>query len=267
MPEGPDPQWETVKVEVANNLATVTLNRPDRMNAISLGLLRDGRGVLKALLHRDDVRAVLIKGAGQGFCSGVDLTAPKPGVDPNDPDEMLRDYHLPFFQLLREFPKPTVAAVHGPCIGAGLSLALGCDIVVAARSAYFLAAFINIGLAPDTGASWLLQRAVGDVRARGMLMLGERVAAPQAFDWGMIWKCVEDDALEAEAGAIAQKLADGPLVAHRQLKKLMRNVTGASWRDHVLAEADAQSIARASADAREARAAFREKRKPLFTGE
>lgn len=258
--------YEILMLDVVDNLATITLNRPDKMNALSVGLLNEGQQALKSLLHRDDVRAVLIRAAGKGFCSGVDLTAPKPGIDPNDPDAMLRDHHLPLFQLLREFPKPTVAAVHGPCVGAGLSLALGCDIVVAARSAYFLAAFINIGLAPDTGASWLLQRAVGEVRARGMLMLGERIPAPQAAEWGMIWKCVEDEELAAAAEAIARKLANGPVVAHRQTKRLMRDVSLTSWRDHALAEADAQSIARASEDAKEARAAFIGKRDPVFTG-
>lgn len=262
----PTRAFETIRLDIADNVATITLDRPEKLNAISLGLLKDLHAALKSLLHRDDVRALLLTGEGRSFSAGVDLTAPKPGVNPNDPDEMLRDHHLPMFQLLRELPIPTIAAVNGPVIGAGLSLALNCDIVLAARSAYFLAAFVNLGLGPDTGASWLLQRALGDTRARAMLLLGQRVPAEQAEAWGMIWRVLDDDALMDEARAMALSFGRGPRIAHREIKRLMRTASVSSWRDHVLAEGESQAVARATEDAREARLAFREKRKPVFVG-
>jgi 2-(1,2-epoxy-1,2-dihydrophenyl)acetyl-CoA isomerase len=225
------------------------------------------REAMKSLAPRKDVRVLLLTGEGELFCAGADLTAPKVGLNPDDPDESLRDYHLPMYQLLRELPFPTLAGLNGPAIGAGISLALCCDVVVAARSCYFQAAFVNIGLAPDTGASWVLHQSLGEAKARGMIMLGERISAEQAEQWGMIWKVVDDDRLSAEVAAIATKFATGPRVAYRHIRRLTREASRNSWRDHVLLEAESQSIVRASADAKEARLAFREKRKPAFTGE
>src|SRR5207244_2377419 len=155
--------------------------------------------------------------AGRAFSAGLDLTAPRP----EDREAPMRDYFLPVCRQLKDLPVPSVAAVQGACVGAGMSLALNCDVVVAARSAYFMAAFVNIGLVPDTGASWLIPQALGAARATGMLLLGEKLPAPKAEEWGLIWKCVEDDQLAAEADAVAAKLAAGPSKTYDRIKRMV----------------------------------------------
>lgn len=259
-------EYETIKVEISAGVARLTLARPDKFNAISIGMIGELTVALKAMKLNKDIRVLVLAHEGRGFCSGLDLTAPRPGVNPDDPEELLRDHFVPMFQLLRDLPFPTLSVIKGAAVGAGLSLALSCDIILAGPSAYFQSAFVNIGLVPDTGASWLLQRAIGENRARAMMMLGEKVSAQKAEDWGLVWKCLDDEDLDAEVAAMAQKFATGPRVAYQQMRGLMRDVSRNSWDDQVHAEAQAQKVARASHDAQEARVAFREKRKPVFTG-
>lgn len=257
---------QTIRYEAAGAVGRITLNRPDRLNALTFQLIDELHLVLRRIAAgRDGIRAVVITGAGRGFSSGADLMAPRPS-DPEDPKENLRDYYNPAFQLLKNLPMPTIAAVNGPCAGAGMSLALTCDIVLAARSAYFLAAFVNIGLVPDAGSSWLLPHRIGSAKATGMMMLGEKVPAEQAEQWGLIWKCLPDEELLPEADKMAQKLATGPTKSHGLIKQLIRASAQNSLPSQMLMESELQAQARASEDVAEARKAFAEKRSPVFKG-
>ena len=258
--------FETIRYEIAGGVGRITLNRPDRLNALTYPMIEELHRVFRRIAAATDgVRALVITGAGRGFSSGADVLAPRP-EDPAEPKESLRDYYNPAYQLLRSLPVPTIAAVNGPCAGAGMSLALTCDIVVAARSAYFLAAFVNIGLVPDAGASWLLTQRLGAARAAGMMLLGERISAEQAQAWGLIWQCVPDAELEATAEALARKLASGPTVAHGFIKQLVRSADANALPVQMQMESELQARVRSTEDVAEARRAFAEKRAPVFKG-
>ena len=258
--------FETIRYEVSGAVGRITLNRPDRLNALTYQLIDELHLVLRRIAAgKDAIRTVVITGAGRGFSSGADLIAPR-AADPENPKESLRDYYNPAYQLLKNLPMPTIAAVNGPCAGAGMSLALTCDIVIAARSAYFLAAFINVGLVPDAGASWLLPNRIGSARATGMMLLGEKVPAEQAENWGLIWKCVPDDELLPETDKLAHRLAAGPSKSHGLIKQLIRAAGQNSLPSQMQLESELQALARASADVAEARKAFAEKRSPAFKG-
>jgi len=256
--------FETLILSVEEGVATLTLNRPAALNALSQQALVELRAALKQLIGARDVRCLVLTGAGRGFCTGVDLTAPREGLNPSDPDEFLRDYFVPPFQLLADLSIPTIAAVNGPCAGAGMSLALSCDIVVAAQSAYFLQPFVNIGLVPDLGSSWLLPHLVGKARAAGAILLGEKVPAQTAQAWGLIWKCVPDGDLGDEVTQMSRKLATGATLSHDLAKSLLRQAFGNDLNTQMRREVEYQRTAIASADFREAKAAFIEKRKPVF---
>jgi 2-(1,2-epoxy-1,2-dihydrophenyl)acetyl-CoA isomerase len=258
--------FETIRYEVAGGVARITLNRPDRLNALTYQMIEELHLVLRRIASgKDAVRAAVITGAGRGFSSGADVIAPRP-EDPENPKQSLRDYYNPAYQLLKDLPVPTIAAVNGPCAGAGMSLALTCDIVLAARSAYFLAAFVNIGLVPDAGASWLLPHRIGSAKAAGMMLLGEKIPAEQAEHWGLIWKCVPDEELSSEADRLAHKLATGPTKSYGFIKQLARAAGQNSLPSQMQLEGELQELARASDDAAEARKAFAEKRPAAFKG-
>lgn len=257
--------YETLKFDVAEGLATVTLNRPDRLNAVSLQMCDELRAVVLRIRADASVRALLLTGSGRGFCSGADQGPPNV-PPPDDPDLLVRDYFNPLYSMIADLPVPKVAAVNGVAAGAGMSLALTFDIVLAARSAYFLPAFINQALVPDSGGSWQVTRAIGSARANGFLMLNRRLPAQQAADWGLVWECVEDDVLMERARALALELAAGPTVALAQTVRLTGLAGRNSLSDQLQAEMDAQRLARGTQDRQEARRAFSEKRKPVFTG-
>jgi len=258
--------FESIRYEVSDAIGRITLHRPDRLNALTMPMMEELQVVLRRIAAgRDGVRALVITGAGRGFSSGADVLVPRP-EDPDDPKESLRDYYIPTYQILKNLQIPTVAAVNGPCAGAGMSLALTCDVVLAARSAYFLAAFVNIGLVPDAGASWLLPRRIGDAKATAMMLLGERIPAEQAEQWGLVWKCVADEELMPETEKLARKLASGPTKTYGLIKQLIRASDQNSLPSQAQMEGELQNVVRATEDVAEARKAFAEKRPPVFKG-
>jgi 2-(1,2-epoxy-1,2-dihydrophenyl)acetyl-CoA isomerase len=244
-------------------VARITLNRPASLNALNAAMLDEIRQAVGGL-PSSGARALLITGEGRAFSSGADLAAS--GTLPDDVGAALEAHFNPLIEALFALPIPIVAAVNGAAAGAGCSLALSADIVIAARSAYFLQAFVNIGLIPDAGATWLLPRLVGRARALEMMMLGERISAEQALEWGMIARVVEDAALAAEASALAERLARGPTVAHGLIRRLAREADRLPLSDALAAERDAQREAGRTQDFRGAVMAFLQKEPPSFGG-
>jgi len=227
---------------------------------------------LAAALERareDDVRAVLITGAGRAFSSGADLGEQRAGTEAGgvpDLSALLRDLYNPSILAIRELPKPVVAAVNGPAAGIGCALALACDLVVAAESAFFLLAFVNIGLVPDGGATATVPGRIGAARAAEMAMLGERIPAPTALEWGLINRVVPDDELAGAAEALVKHLAGGPTIAFGRIKELLNRSLYPDLAGQLDAEANAQGEQGRTADFVEGVLAFTEKRPPRFTG-
>jgi len=257
--------YQHILAAMQGDVLVLTLNRPERLNAAPPALFDELR---TALADLGGARAVLIAGAGRAFCSGADVGGGALGSD--DPGETtyaaLTEHYNPTIAAIATLGVPVVSAVRGPAAGIGCSLALAADFCVAGESAYFLQAFVNIGLVPDGGASWMLPRLIGRARAAEMMMLGERVSAARALDWGMIHKVVADDALDAEALALATRLAAGPTVALGLMRRALGTALDTDYASAMLAEADAQRTARGSADSMEGGMAFLQKRRPNFTG-
>ena len=259
--------YETIRLDIADAVATITLNRPERLNAAPPAMFDEIGAALKSL-PAAGARAVLITGAGRAFCSGADLAGrgdQSVALGEGAWRALTGSFH-PLMLLLANLPLPVVAAVNGPAAGIGCSLALAADFTVAARSAYFLQAFVNIGLVPDGGASWMLARLVGKARATEMMLLGERVPAEKALDWGMIHKVTTDDSLDAEAIALAERLAAGPTVAMGLIRRQIRHAYETDYAAAMLQEAENQRHVRGTADSMEGGMAFLQKRKPQFTG-
>ena len=257
--------YETITLDVSDDIATITLNRPDRLNAASLQMADD---INLALHSLNGARALVITGAGRAFCSGADLQARGGGsISGGDASYVaLTRHYNPTMMTLAKLNIPVITAVNGPAAGVGCSIGLCGDFVLAGKSGYFLQAFVNIGLVPDGGASWMLPRMVGKARATEMMMLGEKIWGEKAAEWGLIYKCVEDEALQAEARALAARLAAGPTLAYGVMR---RNILSALENDYAAAlnaEAEGQRIAGSSADAMEGGLAFLQKRKPAFKG-
>jgi len=244
-------------------VATITLNRPDNLNALSSAMLDEIRAAVESL-PGSGARALLLTGEGRGFSSGADLASG--GGLPEDVGAALEAHFNPLVEALFACPLPVVAAVNGPCAGAGCSLALAADIVIAGRSAYFLQAFVNIGLIPDAGATWLLPRLAGRARAMEMMMLGERIPADKAAEWGLISRVVEDEALASEAAALAGRLAEGPTIAYGLLRRLAREAEQSSLTEALAAERIAQREAGHTEDFRNAVFAFLQRQQPRFNG-
>jgi enoyl-CoA hydratase/carnithine racemase len=251
--------------EQQGSVAILTLNNPEQYNALSLQMLAELRTELRAVQADSGVRAIMLTGAGKGFCSGAQF-----GGDLFDRGEavgaLIRETVNPIFEQMRHSPIPIVVAVNGPAAGAGVGLALAGDIVLAAHSARFVLSFARLGAALDAGTSASLQRAIGVPRARALALLGEPLAAETAAQWGLIWKCVEDDALTHEAMDLAQKLARGPAVSLGLIKKQIEIGWGSSLDEVLHNEAAAQASAFATEDLREGAAAFVQKRPPVFVG-
>jgi 2-(1,2-epoxy-1,2-dihydrophenyl)acetyl-CoA isomerase len=257
---------QPVLVSTADGVMTITLNRPEKLNAF----VREMHGLLREALTQaegdETVRALLLTGAGRGFCAGQDLSE----RDMNDPNLDLGGgldaSYNPFIRRLRALPKPVVCAVNGVAAGAGANIALAGDLVLAARSAAFIQAFSKIALVPDSGGTWFLPRLAGAARAMGLALLADKLPAEEAERWGLIWKAVDDAQLMAEASSMARKLAEGPTRAYGLIKKALHASAGNSLDAQLDLERDLQREAGTSEDYREGVAAFMQKRKPAFKG-
>jgi 2-(1,2-epoxy-1,2-dihydrophenyl)acetyl-CoA isomerase len=256
--------YEHVRLELSPAaVATLTINRPERLNALSSQTVDELRAAVEET-GRSGVRCLLLTGEGRGFSSGADLASG--GGLPEDAGLALEKHFNPLIEALFALEIPVVAAVNGPAAGAGCSLALAADIVIAARSAYFLQAFVNIGLIPDAGATWLLPRLAGRARAMEMMLLGERIGAEQAQQWGMISRVVDDEDLTSEAVLLATRLAQGPTVALGLMRQLARNAGQLPLTDALAAERVAQREAGNSQDFKAAVISFLQKQQPRFEG-
>jgi 2-(1,2-epoxy-1,2-dihydrophenyl)acetyl-CoA isomerase len=264
----PARRFETVNVYRKGAAATIELNRPERMNAWSNTLSRDLLEALREVAEDPGTRAVLLTGAGKAFCSGADLKDEAGRVQAGEPDlygTLTRWYH-PIVTTIRRMEKPVVTAVNGPAAGAGLSLALAADLVVAAESAYFMLAFVRIGLVPDGGASLFVASRVGFARAAEMAMLGEPVTAAKAAEWGLINFAWPDEEFAAKADALVRRLAEGPTRSHAGSKRELNNWLYDRMDAHLEFEARTQQDLAKSADFLEGVNAFLEKRQTKFTG-
>jgi len=261
---------ETIDVQVADGAATILLNRPEVLNAWNRQFGEDLLAAVQQVADDDAVRAVVIRGAGRGFSSGADLRdfAGQETTAEGHPDvrtTLVERYH-PIITGIRRMPKPVVAAVHGPGVGIGCSLALACDLIVASESAYFLLAFVNIGLVPDGGSSVFIPARVGMARAAEMALLGERIPAAKALEWGLINRVYADDAFEREVSDLTARLAAGPTRSYAGTKRQLNNWLYARMDEQLDLEADIQQEMAATGDFAEGVTAFVQKRQAGFTG-
>ncbi|WP_347230253.1 enoyl-CoA hydratase-related protein [Erythrobacter sp. SG61-1L] len=260
----PDMNYTSIKFDASGPVAVLSMARPGKLNALTPDMADEMR---HALAHTEEARSVLIRGEGRAFCSGADLAAI---VGEGDPGEgayrSLVDHYNPLVMDIADHRLPIVAEVMGAAAGIGCSIALACDFCVAGQSAYFLQAFVNIGLVPDGGASWILPRLIGKARAAEMLMLGEKVHGRRAAEWGLIHRCVEDHIVANEARALASRLAAGPTVALGLMKANLSSALHHSYGTAMDREAQAQREAAGTDDAQEGIGAFLSKRAPHFKG-
>jgi 2-(1,2-epoxy-1,2-dihydrophenyl)acetyl-CoA isomerase len=257
----------TILVSREGDIARLTLNRPDKLNAFTRAMHAELREALAAAGADPDCRVVVLTGAGRAFSAGQDLADTGLGGGGGlDAGKALEEAYNPLVKLITTLEKPVIAAVNGIAAGAGANIALACDLVFAARSASFLQAFARIGLIPDAGGTWVLPRLVGPARARGLAMLAEPLTAEKAEAWGLIWKCVDDDKLEAEVAAVSSRLAAAATYGLALTKRALAASSTNTLAQQLDLERDLQRLAGASPDCREGIAAFLEKRSAKFTG-
>ena len=257
---------DPVLVEHRHGYQLITLNRPERLNAFNAAQHAALAAALAAAEADPDCRAVLLTGAGRGFCAGQDLADRDPAGGVPDLGQTLDTLYNPLVARLRALPKPVVCAVNGVAAGAGANIALACDIVLAGRSARFIQAFAAIGLIPDSGGTWWLTRFLGEARAKALAMTAEPIGAETAAAWGLIWRAVDDDALLDQAAALAAKLAAGPTQAYARIKQAIQAAEQNTLSAQLDLERDLQREAGRTDDYREGVRAFLEKRPPRFSG-
>lgn len=256
--------YETIRYQAEKAVARICLDRPQQLNALDITLLEELREAVATAADDDDIRAVLLCAAGRAFCSGADLKQGfASGLDTGD---TLRRYYHPVIETLYTMNKPVIAQVQGPAVGAGASIALAADLVLAGRSASFAQAFTNIGLIPDAGSTWVLPRLIGHSRARGAVLTGETIDAETAERWGMIWRVVDDEALAGEASKLAQAMASRPTRALGLAKRLLNDSLDHTLPIQLESEAQAQTQGAHTQDFREAIQAFIDKRDAYFVG-
>ncbi|QBK31089.1 2-(1,2-epoxy-1,2-dihydrophenyl)acetyl-CoA isomerase PaaG [Roseitalea porphyridii] len=262
-------QDATVLTDLSDGMLLVTLNRPDKLNAFNEDMHLALRAAIQRAHDEDEIRCVLITGAGRAFCAGQDLgdRDPRKMDGPPDLGETLATFYNPTLRLIRSLEKPIVVAVNGVAAGAGANIALACDIVLAARSARFIQAFSKIGLTPDAGGSFMLTRLLGEARAKGLALTGEPLTAEQAADWGLIWKAVDDAALMDEATALAHRFASGPTRGFGLTKQSIQAASTNGFDAQLDHERDTQRMAGRTADYAEGVSAFLDKRAPVFRGQ
>jgi 2-(1,2-epoxy-1,2-dihydrophenyl)acetyl-CoA isomerase len=252
-----------VEIDVRDRIARITLNRPDAGNALNLELARALREAAEGL-RGSDVGAVILTGAGRSFCVGGDLHYMRAAAEVGDAVLRLASQFHGAIEALSALDAPVICAVRGAAAGGGMSLAIAGDIVLAAESAHFTMAYTAIGFPPDGGSSWTLPRLIGRRRAAELMLLNERLDAAAAHDLGLVTRVVPDDALDAEAGALARRLADGPIRAHGAVKRLLRESATRGFTEQMAEEARTIAALAAAPDGREGVAAFLEKRRPRF---
>ena len=256
--------YESIAVSNENGIARITLNRPDRLNSFTRAMHAELRD---ALANLGEVRVVVLTGAGRGFCAGQDLNdrAVAPG-EAVDLGETVEESWNPLIRTLAALPQPVIARVNGVAAGAGANIALACDLVIAGKSAKFIQSFSALGLIPDSGGSWHLQRLVGQARALGLALTGEPLAAEKAAEWGLIWKAVEDEQLDTEVEAIATKLAALPPLGLSAIKQIVRTSWSRTLDEELDLQRDEMRRLGFTEDYREGVAAFLEKRPANFVG-
>ena len=259
---------QCILFETIAGVARLTLNRPERLNSFNVTMHTEVRSVLAELAAGPGARVLVITGAGRGFCAGQDLgeRAVAPGGQSADLGESIEKYYKPLVLALRQLPMPVIAAVNGVAAGAGVNIALACDLVIAARSATFVQAFSRLGLVPDSGGTWFLPRLVGNARALGLALLGEKLPAQTAAEWGLIWKCVEDAELSGFVDTLATQLAEAATLGFARTKQAIYDGWGRTLEQQLDVERDYQRELGRTADYAEGVAAFAQKRPPRFSG-
>ena len=260
--------YQNILFDSRDGVARLTLNRPDKLNSFNVAMHEEVREALALVAADRSVRALVLTGAGRGFCAGQDLSdrSVAPGAAAPDLGESIEKYYGPLVLALRRLPIPVICAVNGVAAGAGANIPLACDIVLAARSASFVEAFCKLGLIPDTGGTYFLPRLLGSARATALAMLGDKLSAEQAAAWGLICKCVDDDQLAAETDALARHFAQAPTLGLARTKQALQASGLNSLETQLDLERDFMRELGRSADYREGVAAFTEKRAPRFTG-
>ncbi|HEX7273848.1 MAG TPA: 2-(1,2-epoxy-1,2-dihydrophenyl)acetyl-CoA isomerase PaaG [Casimicrobiaceae bacterium] len=260
--------YQNILFESAGGIARVTLNRPDRLNSFTDAMHADLRDALAKVKADTSLRALLLTGAGRGFCAGQDLSEREvpEGMEPVDIGATIERNYKPLVLTLQALPMPVVCAVNGVAAGAGANVALACDIVIAAKSASFIQAFCRIGLLPDAGGTYFLPRLVGMARAKGLALTGDKLSAEEAAEWGLIWKCVEDAELMPTVEALLQQFAAAPTCALAGAKEALNAAANNTLKAQLDVERDLQQALGRSDDFREGVAAFRAKRAPKFAG-
>ena len=264
--------FQFITYSLHDGVATLTLNRPDKLNSLMGAMMLEMFSALGLAAQDKAVRAVVLTGAGRAFCAGQDLADPsmssKPGSDtPADIGDVVDTFYSPLVRRLRAMPKPVVCAVNGVAAGAGANIALACDIVIAVQTASFIQPFCRLGLVPDAGGTWLLPQAVGRARAMGLALLGDKLSAEQAMQWGLIWKCAASADFEAEVNSVATALAAGPTLGYVRTREAIDAAATSTLDAQLDLEAVMQRELGNSQDYAEGVKAFIGKRPPVFVGQ
>lgn len=260
--------YQNIIAEEKNGVGYLTFNRPKALNSFNVDMHREVAEVLNLWTKNPDVRCVVISGEGRGFCAGQDLgdRVVDPNAEAPDLGYSIETYYNPLIKTIVNMPKPVICAVNGVAAGAGANIALACDLVIAAKSANFVQAFCRLGLVPDSAGTWFLPRAVGHARAMGLTLLGDKLPAETAKEWGMIWDVAEDAELKTKVTELAERLAKQPTFGLSLIKKAIHQSSNNTFDEQVLLERDLQRIAGRSEDYREGVQAFMNKREPNFKG-